>query len=44
MSAWRREAGGLEAQGHPQLHCEFEVTLGYDETFVFLKHLFKTMP
>lgn len=35
---------GSEVPGHPQLDCEFEVTLGYDETFFFLKHLFKTMP
>lgn len=26
---WEAEAGGSETQGHPQLHCEFEASLGY---------------
>ena len=28
-STWEVEAGGSEVRGHPQLHSEFEASLGY---------------
>lgn len=29
LSSWKVEAGGCGLQGHPQLPCEFEASLGY---------------
>lgn len=29
LGPWEAEAGGLTIQGHPQLHSEFEASLGY---------------
>lgn len=29
LNSWKVEAGGCGLQGHPQLRCEFEASLGY---------------
>lgn len=40
-SAQEVQAGGLGVQAHPQLHREFDASLGYKRPFIKKKKVFK---